>query len=65
LLYLVGPFLGFSWRYVRRNIGIRFDIDNTKSLTALGMTYTSVRQTLADCVEQLERMGLIGSKRRR
>jgi nucleoside-diphosphate-sugar epimerase len=59
LMYLLGPFMGFSWGYVRRNIGISPRIDNAKSRTALGLEYTPIRQTLKDSVDQLEQMGLI------
>jgi nucleoside-diphosphate-sugar epimerase len=61
LMYLVGPLMGFPWRYVRRNIGVSFSIDNTKSRAVLGLTYLPIRQSLTDCVEQLVSMGVIGS----
>ena len=62
LLYLVGPFLGFSWRYVRRNVGLPVQIDNSKAQKALGLTYLPIRDTLKDCIDQLATMGLIERK---
>lgn len=62
LMYLVGPFMGFSWRYVRRNVGVPFSIDNSKSQSVLGLNYTPVRDTLKDCVDQLDRFGIIKRK---
>jgi nucleoside-diphosphate-sugar epimerase len=64
LIYLVGPFLGFSWRYVHRNIGVPIAIDNSKSTRALGLTYLPIRRSLEDCIDQLDRMGLIKKRRK-
>jgi nucleoside-diphosphate-sugar epimerase len=62
LMYALGPLMGFSWRYVSRNVGIELRIDNSKSKAALGLTYRSLEETLKDCVDQLERSGLIQKK---
>lgn len=59
LMYLVGPFMGFSWRYVKRNFGVSYLIDNSKSRNQLGLTYLPTRQTLKDTVDQFERLGLV------
>ena len=59
ILYLTGPLMGFSWKYLRRNLGIPFQFDNTYSKTDLGIEYTSLAQTFADHIEQLDRDGLI------
>lgn len=64
LVYLVGPFLGFSWRYVRRTVGVPIAIDNSKSQKALGLSYLPIRQSLEDCIDQLDGMGLIKSRTR-
>ncbi|MBN1605778.1 MAG: NAD-dependent epimerase/dehydratase family protein [Polyangiaceae bacterium] len=63
LVYLIGPFLGFSWRYVHRNIGVPIAIDNSKSQKALGLSYLPIRQSLEDSIDQLDRMGLINRRR--
>ncbi len=59
MIYLFGPFQGFGWKYLRKNLGIPFYIDNTYSKTDLGMEYRPIRETLTGHVEQLERDGLI------
>lgn len=59
MLYLVGPFMGFSWKYLKLNLGIPFNFDNEYSKTDLGIEYRSLRQTFTDHVEQLEKDGLI------
>ena len=59
MLYLVGPFMGFSWKYLKRNLGISFRFDNSYSKIDLGIEYRSVQQTLIDHAEQLEKDGLV------
>jgi nucleoside-diphosphate-sugar epimerase len=62
LMYVFGPFMGFSVRYVKHNVGVPLQIDNSKSRKALGLEYRPFRETLTDSVEQLARMGLIHAK---
>jgi hypothetical protein len=52
LLYLVGPMMGFSWRFLRLNYGIPFRLDNSKSI-GLGLKYRSLRETVTDHAAQL------------
>lgn len=59
LVYLFGPLQGFSWKYVRRNIGYPLQFDNTRSRQQLGLDYRSVKTTLVDQVEQMRKSGLI------
>lgn len=60
LLYLVGPVIGFGWKYIRRNLGIAMKFDNRYSKVDLGLEYRPLRQTLLDQLGQLERDGLVG-----
>lgn len=53
LLYLVGPALGMSWKYVKRNVGYPLAFDNKKSREALGLAYPDIAQTLGDHARQL------------
>jgi nucleoside-diphosphate-sugar epimerase len=53
MLYLVGPFMGFSWRFLNLNYGIPFKIDHSWSIKDLGIEYTPLKTTLADHAEQL------------
>lgn len=59
LVYLAGPFQGFSWKYLKRNLGIYYKFDNSRSKTDLGIDYKPIPETLADHVIQLEQDGLI------
>ena len=59
MLYLVGPTMGFSWKYLKRNLGIPFEFDNSYSKTDLGIEYRPVSQTFIEHVEQLDQDGLI------
>ena len=52
LFYVVGPMMGFSWKYVSRNIGIKIRFDNWKSIK-MGVTYRPLETTLSDHAEQL------------
>jgi len=61
LLYLFGPFQGFSWKYVSRNVGIPARFDNSYGKADLGLEYRPVRDTLVDQVRQLEEKGMIGA----
>jgi nucleoside-diphosphate-sugar epimerase len=59
ILYLVGPFMGFSWKYVSQNIGISMQFDNSYSKQDLGLDYTSPEVALRDHAEQLIKDGLV------
>ena len=53
LLYLFGPAQGFSWSYIRRNIGRTFALDNGKSRRSLGLEYKTPEVTIRDQVQRL------------
>jgi nucleoside-diphosphate-sugar epimerase len=59
LLYLVGPLMDFSWKFLKLNLGIPFKIDNKRSRDILGLQYRSIEETLTDHAEQLIRDGLV------
>jgi nucleoside-diphosphate-sugar epimerase len=59
LFFLAGPFIGYSIRFVKRNVGIPIKIDNSLSIKDLGMVFRPVDATLSDQVEQIELDGLI------
>ncbi len=59
MLYLVGPFAGFKWKYLKRNLGIPYKFSNAYSKEDLGIEYRPVSQTLIEHVDQLDRDGLI------
>lgn len=57
LLYLVGPFLGFSWKFVRRNVGIPVRFDAQRSQDELGIQYHPIQTALLDQATQLVEQG--------
>ncbi|MCP1118252.1 NAD-dependent epimerase/dehydratase family protein [Robbsia andropogonis] len=48
LVKLIGPFFGLSQQYIRNHVGIRFAIDNTRSIRDLGIVYRPIEETLTD-----------------
>lgn len=59
LLYLFGPFQGFSWKYLRRNLGYPLRFNNRKSRAKLGLKYRPVAETLREHIQQLDKDGLL------
>lgn len=53
LLYLVGPLMGFSWKFLRMNLGVPYRFNNEKSCKILGLKYHTLEQTLVDHADQL------------
>lgn len=45
---LLGPAFGLSQDYIRKHLGIRFTVDNRRSVEELGITYRPVEETLVD-----------------
>ncbi|MEU8935348.1 NAD-dependent epimerase/dehydratase family protein [Streptomyces sp. NPDC048409] len=45
---LLGPFFGLTQDYIRKHLGIRFPVDNGRSVRELGLAYRPVEQTLLD-----------------
>ncbi|MGF1639301.1 MAG: NAD-dependent epimerase/dehydratase family protein, partial [Cyclobacteriaceae bacterium] len=59
IMYIAGPIMGFSFKYVKRNIGIPLNFDNSYSISDLGVEYRPIETTLAEHVEQLRRDQLV------
>src|SRR6056297_2320240 len=59
LLYLFGPFQGFTWRYIRNNIGRSFTLHTAKSRERLDIGYRPPEETLRDQVDRLIEAGLV------
>lgn len=53
MLWLLGPFVGFSRAMVQRNLGYPWRADHTKSKTALGINYRPVETSIVDFFQQL------------
>lgn len=48
LVRLIGPAFGLTPDYIRKHLGIRFPVDNRRSIEELGITYRPIRETLTD-----------------
>jgi nucleoside-diphosphate-sugar epimerase len=53
MLYLAAPFVGLSWRFLKRNIGADIAFDNARSRAELGLEYGPVRAALLAQADQL------------
>jgi len=53
VIYLVAPFEGLTWAFLRGNLGYPLPFDNTRSREQLGIEYRPVEDTLAEHAEQL------------
>ncbi|MEU1011316.1 NAD-dependent epimerase/dehydratase family protein [Streptomyces sp. NPDC005890] len=48
---VLGPAFGLTQDYIRKHLGIRFRVDNSRSIRELGLTYRPVEDTLLDHYE--------------
>lgn len=48
---VLGPAFGLSQDYIRKHLGIRFRVDNGRSVSELGITYRPIEQTVLDHYE--------------
>lgn len=60
LTYLVGPFMaGFSWSYLRKNLGVPVHFNNQKIQKELGVEFRPINETLRDQSIQLKKDGIV------
>jgi len=59
LFTILAPFVGFTRKYVKNNVGIDVKMDNSQIVNDLGMTFTPFEKTINDHIEQLLKDGLI------
>ena len=45
---ILGPAFGLTQDYIRNHLGIRFPVDNHRSIEELGLTYRPIEETLLD-----------------
>lgn len=57
LVWLVGPFQGFSRKFVSRNVGYDLRADNSKAVRELDLTFTPFEQTLNEMFAQMIEAG--------
>ncbi|HUD52042.1 hypothetical protein [Parvibaculum sp.] len=48
---LIGPFFGLTPKFLKNHLGIRFTLDNRRSIEELGIRYRPAEQTLIDHYE--------------
>ncbi|MET7453100.1 NAD-dependent epimerase/dehydratase family protein [Streptomyces sp. NPDC005574] len=48
---VLGPAFGLSQDYIRKHLGIRFRVDNSRSVRELGVSYRPIEQTLLEHYE--------------
>lgn len=48
LVFAAGPFIGLPMKWVSRNIGISYKVNNSKSIRELGISYLPAEQLLKD-----------------
>jgi nucleoside-diphosphate-sugar epimerase len=54
---VLGPAFGLSQDYIRKHLGIRFRVDNSRSVRELGITYRPIEETVLDHYEAWRRRG--------
>jgi nucleoside-diphosphate-sugar epimerase len=52
---LLGPAFGLTQDYIRKHLGIRFRVDNGRSVRELGITYRPIEETVLDHYEAWRR----------
>ncbi|WP_425585860.1 NAD-dependent epimerase/dehydratase family protein [Streptomyces longisporus] len=48
---VLGPAFGLTQDYIRKHLGIRFRVDNSRSVRELGISYRSIEETVLDHYE--------------
>jgi len=59
LVWLIAPTIGLSRLFIKNNVGYPLSANNKRSINELGMSYTSLKDTVLDHVKQLEADGII------
>jgi dihydroflavonol-4-reductase len=59
LFWLIAPKLGFTRKYVSRNVGHQIKIDNSYSKVDLGMSYIPIERTVKEHFQQILDDGLL------
>lgn len=62
LMYIMGPMMGVTWRFIRRNMGYELKFDNSYIKEDLGMTFRPFKETLTEHAQQLIDSGLVEKK---
>jgi len=62
IFWLIAPRLGYTRKYVSRNVGHQIKFDNSYSKVDLGMSYIPIEQTVKDHFQQILDDGLLGKR---
>ena len=62
IFWLIAPRLGYTRKYVSRNVGYQIKFDNSYSKADLRMSYIPVEQTVRDHFQQILDDGLLGKR---
>lgn len=62
VFWLIAPFLGFTRKYVSRNVGHLIEFDNSYSIDNLKMSFRPIEETITDHFQQVVDDGLINKK---
>ena len=63
LVWLMAPLAGFKRKMISRNVGYRWQVDNSKSQKALGLTYRPLETSIVDFFQQMIEHGLVTAKK--
>ena len=53
ILWIIGPFISLKRKMIRRNIGYPCLVDNSKSITELGIKYNSIEENMIEFFQQM------------
>ncbi len=59
LMYITGPFMGFSIKFVRKNLGYPVSFDNSRTIKDFNFRFRPIEETFRDHFEQIKRDKLL------
>ncbi|MGD2271768.1 MAG: aldehyde reductase [Desulfobacterales bacterium] len=59
LFWLIAPMMGYSRKYVSKNVGIKVKLDNSYSKKDLGLSYSPIEKTIIEHFQQILDDGLL------
>ena len=64
LMYIMGPMVNkaFTWKYIRNNVNIPWNADNSKITKELGISFRPMKETMEDSFQNLINNGIIKAK---
>jgi dihydroflavonol-4-reductase len=61
LVWLMAPLAGFKRKMISRNVGYRWQVDNSKSKKTLGVTYRPLETSIVDFFQQMIDHGIVSA----